>query len=187
MSATPHPACISAATSTLVLVDYQARLMPAIHEHTRVLAEAQKLADAAALLDVPVIGTEQNPGGLGPNVQTLRQRCASTLPKMHFDACEDGLLEVLPDAGARPDVVLAGCEAHVCVLQTALGLLRAGRRLWLVASASGSRRASDQALAMQRLQAAGAVLVSSDMVIFEWLRSCRHPRFKDALPLLRPL
>jgi nicotinamidase-related amidase len=187
MSPAPRVQCMQAASCCLVLVDYQARLMPAIHDHACVLAEAHKLAEAATLLDVPVIGTEQNPAGLGPNVESLRQRCASTLDKMHFDACEDGLLDLLPAASARPEVVLAGCEAHVCLLQTALGLLRAGRRLWVVAPACGSRRVADQALAMQRLQAAGATLVSTDMVIFEWLHSCRHPRFKEVLPLLRPL
>ena len=105
---------------SLVLVDYQARLMPAIHDGERVVANALLLADAARLLGVPVLGTEQNPGGLGPNVEAVRQRCASTLAKMHFDACEDGLLGQLEALCDAPEVVLAGCEAHVCLLQTAL-------------------------------------------------------------------
>jgi len=169
--------------STLVLVDYQHRLMPMIHGGAQAVARALRLADAARELGIRVLGTEQNPAGLGPNDEAVRQRCASTLAKMHFDACEDGLLDLL---GSDPaEVVIAGCEAHVCLLQTALGLLRAGRRVWVVADACGSRSAQDHALAMQRLQQAGATLVSTEMVVFEWLRSCTHPRFKPVLALVK--
>ena len=186
--------------SVLVLVDYQQRLMPAIDRGEQVLAQALRLAEVAGELGIPVLGTEQNPAGLGANVPSLRQRCASTLAKMHFDACEDGLLALLGSARPRPseggnpgaqpltsvaDVVIAGCEAHVCLLQTALGLLRAGQRVWVVAAACGSRSPADHALAMQRLQQAGAVIVSGEMVVFEWLRSCRHARFKPVLEQVR--
>lgn len=173
---------IDSARSTLVLVDYQARLMPAIHDGDAVLAQAARLADAAGLLGIAVLGTEQNPAGLGPNVAEVRQRCASTLAKIHFDACEDGLLAQLGDSNG---VVLAGCEAHVCLLQTGLGLRRAGRQVWVVADACGSRRPSDHALAMQRLRDAGAVIVGTEMVLFEWLGNCRHPAFKPVLTLVK--
>jgi hypothetical protein len=73
----------------------------------------------------------------------------------------------------------------VCLLQTALGLLRNGRRVWVVEPACGSRRPSDHRLAMQRLGAAGATLVSTEMVLFEWLRECGHPRFKSVLQLVK--
>ena len=167
---------------SLVLVDYQARLLPAIFDGQRVLANAMLLADAARLLGVAVLGTEQNPAGLGPNVDAVRQRCASTLAKMHFDACEEGLLDRLGDT---PELVLAGCEAHVCLLQTALGLRRAGREVWVVADACGSRTAADHALAMQRLRDAGARIVGTEMVLFEWLHDCRHPAFKPVLALVK--
>jgi len=173
--------------SVLVLVDFQQRLMPALHRGEAVLREAARLADAARLLGVRVIGTEQSPGGLGPNVDAIRQRCESTIVKMHFDACEDGLLDALrgDEAGARCEVVLAGCEAHVCLLQTALGLLRGGHRVWVVGPACGSRAPSDHELAMQRLRQAGAVIVSPEMVAFEWLHDCRHASFKPVLQLFK--
>lgn len=178
---------IDAARSALVLVDYQQRLLPAIHDGERVLAEALLLADVATELGVPIIGTEQNPAGLGPNAAALSQRCARLLPKMHFDACEDGLLEALPKAahGAPIDVVIAGCEAHVCLLQTALGLRRAGHAVWVVGPACGSRAPDNHALAMQRLAGGGAVIVSTEMVAFEWLHDCRHERFKPVLQRLK--
>ena len=177
---------IDPARCALVLVDYQERLLPAIHQGDRVVAEAVRLADAARELGIRVVGTEQNPRGLGPNTAAVRDRCETTLAKMRFDACADGLLDVLLQGGtsgapAPTEVVIAGCEAHVCLLQTTLGLLRAGLHAWVVAPACGSRTPTDHAMAVQRLQDAGAVLVSPEMVIFEWLQSCTHERFKPVL------
>ena len=178
---------LNAERSTLVLVDYQQRLMPQIHRGAEALALGLKLGRIARELGVPVLGTEQNPRGLGPNGDALRALCSHTLAKMHFDACEDGLLDLV--RASRPvapaDVVVAGCEAHVCLLQTALGLLRAGFTVWVVADACGSRLASNHELAMQRLRGAGAQIVSFEMVAFEWLHSCEHPRFKAVLGELK--
>jgi nicotinamidase-related amidase len=173
--------------AALVLVDYQQRLMPAINEAERVIAEALRLADVAAVLGIRIVGTEQNPRGLGPNVPAIRERCGTTLAKMHFDGCADGLLDLLEAgaAGRSRELVVAGCEAHVCLMQTSLGLLDAGWRVRVVATACGSRTPADHALAMARLREAGAGIVSTEMVVFEWLRSCEHPGFKSVLPLLK--
>ncbi len=177
---------LSAERCALVLVDYQARLMPAIHDAAGIVARARLLGEAARLLDVPVFGTEQNPAGLGPNEPALRALCDRTLAKTHFDACADGLVDALhAEAPGGAEVVVAGCEAHVCLLQTALGLLRTGRRVWVVENACGSRRAADHAAAMRRLAQAGAVVVTHEMVLFEWLGDCRHPRFKEVLALIK--
>lgn len=166
----------------LVLVDYQAKLMPAIHDAEAVTEKAVLLSKAAHVLGVPVIGTEQNPQGLGPNVDQVRSECAQTLAKTHFDACADGLVDAL---GQHSRVVVGGCEAHVCMLQTALGLLRAGKRVWVVENASGSRRPTDHAAAMRRLAGAGATIVTHEMVLFEWLDDCKHAKFKDVLNLIK--
>jgi nicotinamidase-related amidase len=168
----------------LVLVDYQARLMPAIHDAAAVVATALKLADVARELGLPIVGTEQNPAGLGANVESIRGRCQATLAKMSFDACADGLAAWLRERDVA-DVVIAGCEAHVCLMQSALGLLRAGYRIWVVADACGSRFPADKALAMARMQGAGATLVSAEMVAFEWLQSCENARFKPVLSRLK--
>ncbi len=180
---------IDADRCALVLVDYQRRLMPALHGAAQVLAQAACLADVARELGIPVIGTEQNPQGLGPNEDAIGGRCGSMLAKMHFNACADGLLDRLREARAEPvrEVVIAGCEAHVCLLQTSLGLLEAGLKLWVVAQASASRSPENHALAMQRLRQAGAAIVSVEMVAFEWLRTCQHPRFRTVLKRLKEL
>jgi nicotinamidase-related amidase len=179
---------IDAKRCALVLVDYQARLLPSISGGRDAVRQALLLAQAARLLGIRVVGTEQNPQGLGPNLDAIRQLCDVCLTKSHFDACADGLVQALDDLPEPPaQLVVAGCEAHVCLLQTALGLLRAGRRVWVVAAACGSRRSSDHALAMQRLRQAGATLVSSEMVLFEWLAHCRHPQFKPVLQLVKDM
>ncbi|MEO5697905.1 MAG: isochorismatase family protein [Burkholderiaceae bacterium] len=173
----------------VVLVDYQERLMPAIHRGAEVLAHAIGLADVARELGLRIIATEQNPAGLGHSVAEISRRCDATLSKAHFDACSDGLLDLLrtADGTAPRDVVIAGCEAHVCLLQTALGLRRRGLSVWVVAPACGSRAADNHALAMHRLRTAGAGIVSVEMVAFEWLRSSDAERFKPVLERLKGL
>ncbi len=170
----------------LVLVDYQGRLLPAIADGAAAVQEALFLARVAQACGVPVLGTEQNPQGLGPNVQALRDLCTPTMAKMHFDATADGLLELLQATGRRVEqVVIAGCETHVCLLQTALGLMAAGLYVAVVPEACGSRRPADKLLALQRLAQNGATLVCSEMVAFEWLASCQATDFKTVLALIK--
>ena len=171
--------------STLLLVDFQARLMPAIADAERVLANAGRLLRAARLFDVPVVATEQNADGLGPTVAALElaDEGVAVVHKMTFDACRaSGFLERVP---VERTAVLAGCESHVCLLQTALGLLRAGRRVCVVRDAVGSRQVASVAAALDRLARHGAELVTAEMVVFEWLATAEHPRFREAIALIR--
>jgi len=197
--------------SQLVLVDYQARLMPTIFEGELVVANALCLARMARLLEVPVWGTVQNPDGLGPNVPDLQAAIEAaggkTLAKMHFNAVDDGLGDWLrpplrrattgaagggnarslpkhlqkaapPEEEGRGIIVIAGCEAHVCLMQTALGLLEEEFEVWVVTDACSSRTERNRDAAFDRLAGAGAELVTTEMVAFEWLRSAEHAQFK---------
>ena len=196
---------LDATESQLVLVDYQARLMPAIFDNAAVLANAVRLAQLARLMAVPVIGTEQNPSRLGENAPELRALCDRTLAKMQFSAVEEGLGEWLrpparePKGNARslpkhlqkaadPErstIVIAGCEAHVCLLQTALDLLEDEFDVWVVTDACSSRTERNRDAAFDRLASAGAELVTTEMVAFEWLRTAEHPDFKAAQALIK--
>lgn len=170
--------------STLLIIDPQARLMPMIDAAETVLRRCMQLATAARELRIPVIGTEQNPDGLGPNIAGLRALCDTTVAKFHFSAVhEAGFVERLPSG--RNTLVVAGCEAHVCVLQTTLSLLEAGRPVKWVSDAVGSRHAFDRDAATARARAMGADIVTTEMVLFEWLRTSRHPSFKAVLKLIR--
>jgi nicotinamidase-related amidase len=174
---------IERATSALLLVDFQSRLMPAIEGGEMVLANARRLIDAARLLEVPLLFTEQNAKGLGPTVAQLGADSGNTAHKMTFDACRaPGFLEQLPD---RADLVVCGCETHVCVLQSVLGLLRAGRRVFLVRDAVGSRRAESKETALRRMERNGAEIVTTEMALFEWLATAEDPRLKEVLALVK--
>lgn len=175
---------ITASGSVLLLVDLQERLMPAIHEGDAVVANAVRLAEAAGLLDVPVCATEQNPEGLGPTVAAVAAYPQLVLPKTAFGAvAEPGFATLLPPG--TEEIVVAGCEAHVCVLQTVLGLLAARHRVLLVADAVGSRTASNKAAAIDRAVRHGAEVVTTEMVLFEWLRDSHHPQFRAVQKLIR--
>src|SRR6516225_8157516 len=170
--------------AVLLLIDLQERLMPVIHDHEAVVARAVRLAEAATLLDVPVRATEQNPSGLGPTVPPLAGYPQAVMAKTAFSAAGDpGFAELLPAGSGQ--IVVAGAEAHVCVLQTVLDLLAAGRRVALAADATGSRDPADKAAAIERARQHGAEIVTSEMVLFEWLRDARHPDFRQVHKLLR--
>lgn len=174
---------MKAEQSTLLLIDVQEKLMPAITQGREVLDHCTLLATIAGLLDVPVIGTEQLPDKLGHNMEAVRELCEKTVAKHHFDACPDGLIEELPEG--RQHIVIGGCEAHVCMLQTALSLLDAGYKVWVVADATGSRKEFDRDVALDRLHQSGARIVTTEMVAFEWMAHCHHPRFRDVQALIK--
>jgi len=200
---------LDAEESHLVLVDYQSRLLPALHEGELVVANAVRLARIAQLLQVPLWCTEENPEGLGATVAPLQPLVAGrVLPKMAFDGssvllprlkpvqkpAQGGNARSLPKhlqkaapppAAARESIVLAGCEAHVCLLQTALGLLEEELEVWVVTDACSSRSERSRDAAFDRLAAAGAELVTTEMVAFEWLRDPGHPRFKEVLSIVK--
>ncbi len=174
---------MSAETASLLTIDFQVRLMRVIEDADGVIANAKRLADAATLFGVPVLYTEQNPNGLGPTVETLTPLAGAVVHKMCFDACRAE--ELLPRLAGRPDVVIAGCEAHVCVLQTVLSLIGEGRRVFVVRDAIGSRRSESKETAIRRMERHGAEIVTTEMAIFEWLGTAEHPRFKDAAALVK--
>jgi nicotinamidase-related amidase len=198
------PMLLELESSQLVLIDYQARLMPAMHGFEAVLLNATRLAQIAAALSVPAFYTEQNPSKLGETVpavlEALKAARARPLAKMQFSAVEEGLGDMLrpppkpvqgnarslpkhlqkSSAGEERDtIVLAGCEAHICLLQTALDLLEDEFDVWVVTDACSSRTERNRDAAFDRLAGAGVELVSTEMVAFEWLRSAEHPAFKQ--------
>lgn len=209
---------LDADDSQLVLVDYQARLMPVIFENEMVVANAVRLARMAQALQVPVWGTEQTPDKLGPNVDAVRTAIEAaggrTLVKAHFSAVADGLGDWLRPPARKPaqgdqargnarslpkhlqrpqpeeepgpnTIVIAGCEAHVCLMQTALDLLEGEFEVWVVTDACSSRSERNRDAAFDRLAGNGAELVTTEMVAFEWLRTAEHELFRDVLALMK--
>ncbi len=168
----------------LIIVDMQAKLMPHIDGGAAVLARCTALVRAADLLDVPVLVTEQNPRGLGASVDGLIGARHRVIEKHTFDAtlCPE-FVSALPSK--ETVLFVAGCEAHVCVLLTVTGLLKLGYTVELIADATGSRAPENKAIALARAQREGAFPTTTETAIFGWLGSCRHPRFRDALALIK--
>jgi len=173
--------------SLLLVVDLQEKLAPAIHQGEAAIANNLRLLGSARRLGVPAFVSEQYVRGLGPTVPAIKAAAvdARFFEKMHFSCTgEPGVLEML-HAAHRPQVVLTGMEAHVCVLQTGLGLLGAGFQVFVVADATASRTPENRDLALARLRAAGADIVSSEMVLFEWLGQAGTDDFRAVLPLIK--
>jgi nicotinamidase-related amidase len=170
---------VRAQASRLVVVDVQERLLPAMHDGEAVVDACAWLVRVAQRLDVPVALTEQYPQGLGPTVARLRALVPedAIAAKLAFSCAEAGCLDGLPGAG-RPQVVLAGIESHVCVLQSALGLAAAGNEVFVVADAVTSRAPDSRRLALDRLRQRGVAVVSREMVAFEWLARAGTDAFR---------
>ena len=166
--------------SVLLIVDAQARLAPHIADHEAVLARLEALAAAARGFGIPLLATEHCPDQLGPTVAALREPLTrqAVIAKQHFGAADEPALRARLQSLARRQVVIAGMEAHVCVMQTALGLCALGYPVWIAADATGSRpgRQADRVWALDRLARAGCVLAGTETVLFEWLADAADPQ-----------
>jgi nicotinamidase-related amidase len=174
---------IHSENSILILIDLQGRLMPAIDQGEAVLKQCIRTAQIAQLLKIPIVGTEQSPSSLGSNLDSIKSFCSKTIEKEHFNACADGLTAAIPDN--RQQCILMGCETHVCLMQTALKLIDEGYDVSVVVDGVGSRRALDKQIALERLNIAGARLITAEMLGFEWLKTAQNSAFKEVLALLK--
>jgi nicotinamidase-related amidase len=173
--------------SFLLIVDVQEKLAPAVLQSGRVVANAARLLAAAERLEVPAFMTEHCADKIGPVLPALRDLVPgdAILPKVHFAAVrEPACAERFSELG-RPVCVIAGMETHVCVLQSAISLKEAGYHPHVVADAVSSRHALDRDTALARLRDSGVGLVTTEMVIFEWLGRGDDAAFRDLLPVIK--
>ena len=176
--------------SVLVVVDVQERLMKVMPELAAraVLDNVVRLVRGAQVLDLPVIVTEQYPKGLGPTVAPVREAFGEAEPpieKTDFSCEQVRAFRDRMERFHKPQVVLCGIEAHVCVLQTALDALHRERQVFVAADAICSRRSENHALAVQQLLQAGAVPTPTESVLFGWMRRAEGEAFKAISRLVR--
>jgi nicotinamidase-related amidase len=178
---------LTRAKAGLVVVDVQERLLPAIFEQQRVVQNTVRLIQGAAILQVPIFATEQYRKGLGPTVPEVAGAIPGFAPmeKLAFSAC--GAAGFIPALKKRKvsEAILCGIEAHVCVSQTCLDLLEKGFRVFVVADAVSSRTPENYRFGLDRMRAAGAVIVSTEMVLFELLEQAGTDEFKQVLTLVK--
>lgn len=178
---------ISANLSQLLIVDVQERLAPAMHDLEQSIKSIALLTASAKAVSVPITVSEQYPKGLGPTHSDVADMVgnAPRYEKLHFSCFGDAALTERLSGLDRDILVIAGIEAHVCVLQTALGALENGLFPVVVADAVTSRTQDNKALGIDRLRAAGVTIASSEMVAFEWIGKAGTPAFKSIAPLLK--
>lgn len=171
--------------SVLLVIDVQDKLLAKMPGAAALVRNVAFLLDAAKLHDVPARATEQYPKGLGPTTEEIARRLPGpAAAKTAFSCCGAGTLLEELEMLQRPNVVVAGMETHVCVLQTALDLLDAGLHVFLPVDAVAARFDADHAAAVRRLEAAGAVPVTAETVAFEWTKDASHPQFKAVSQLV---
>jgi nicotinamidase-related amidase len=179
---------LKASHSSLLIVDVQTRLLPAIQEPDRIVSQSSILLKAAELLKIPVTVSEQYPKGLGHTVPELVTNSATIFEKLTFSCWRDAAMKdhfIKLHEGGRPQVIVAGIEAHVCVLQSCIDLHNAGFGVFAVADAMSSRKPSSAELAFHRMRGAGIQVVNTEMVIFELLEKAGTAEFKTLSALIK--
>lgn len=182
---------LSASRSQLLVVDIQERLMPAVQEGERVVRNTNLLIAAAQRLGVPIVVTEQYPKGLGPTVAAVAERLpndATVLPKVAFSGAADDEIAATVAAGreaGREQIVMCGAEAHVCVLQTALGFRQAGYEVYVASDAVASRSPHSVQAACARLLHAGCSWITTEMAVFEWMERAGTDDFRALSALIK--
>lgn len=188
---------LEASRSTLVVIDFQGKLVQMVHRPALALEATRRLIRLADLFSVPVVLTEQYPKGIGPTEASIREAYdALTTPtffleKTAFGCCGDagfeGLLQQARPglAPAKRQIVIAGMETHVCVMQTVLELLASGHEVHLCWDAVSGRGEEYRKHALDRMAAAGATITNHESVAFEWARDKNHPQFKALSALMK--
>lgn len=172
---------LNAKQSQVLLIDIQSRLAPAIFDSAAVSQAAAWVLQIASLCEVPVLATEQYPKGLGHTLPALLELLPeqAIFEKIHFSALKEQAIAEAIAAKNRPQIVVIGTESHVCVLQSVLDLLAAGYQVFVVTEAVGSRTQENKQLALGRMQQAGAVIISQEMLAFEWLERAGTELFRQ--------
>ena len=175
--------------SLLLVIDIQRKLAPAILDHVRITARTEALIGAAGLFGIPKLITEHCPQQIGALVEPLRSRFGADeiFQKTAFAATDHPDFVTRVRASGRRQIVMTGMEAHVCVLQAALGLRAEGFDVWIVDDAVGSRPAAqrERDLALTRLTNAGCTVAGTETVLFEWTRFATDERFRAVLALVK--
>ncbi len=175
--------------ASVLVIDLQESLVPLVRHHERVIAAGRKLLDCAGIFDLPVIATEQYPKGLGPTVEIIKHcldaNRATILEKPTFSAWADPIVREAIKTIDRPQVIMMGIEAHVCIQQTALDMVSRDYDVFVCADAVSSRGATDYEQSLSRMRQEGAWVTTVEAVLFELCNRCDTPRFKAMLEIIK--
>lgn len=166
---------------SLLIIDIQAKLAPAIHDTDRLIKDCCWLVEIAQKLNIPTLATEQYPAGIGSTIPELAELISDEqmVEKIHFSSVADPDASQVLEARCKEQVVVIGTESHVCVLQTAVQLNEQGKDVFIVADCVDSRSPADRQLALDRMRQLGIHVVSKEMVVFEWLQKAGTDQFRE--------
>ena len=175
----------------LIVVDIQGKLTRLVHDSDALVSNCEKLIKGVQALDLPILWLEQNPEKIGPTVDELSNLLSSPtshqepIIKYTFDGCENGqFIEAVKAANVNTWIV-CGIEAHICVYQTAISLKRMGYEVQIVSDCVSSRELDNKTLAINKLVNHGVELTGLEMCLFELVKDCRTPVFKEILVLIK--
>jgi len=181
------PAQLTADKTVLLLIDFQERLFPVIHDKEKLLRNVLKLIKGIQVLEIPIILTEQYPKGLGPTIPQIKELIPGIKPieKVSFNCCDEASFGEALGALKHRQVLIAGIEAHICVYQTAMALARAGYEVQVVSDCVSSREPENKTVALFRMGAAGISPTSTEMALFELLRVAQGDKFKQISSIVK--
>ena len=171
--------------TAVLVIDYQEKLMPAMHNKDAFIPRTRMLLQGLHALDIPVVVSEQYPKGLGSTVPEIKEvlGIAPVLPKTTF-SCLDAIRTAI-EATECSTILICGAEAHICVLQSAMDLVAMGKTVVLVEDCLGSRFAHDMEIGLRRAEQEGILLTTAEAVLFELLRKASGPEFKTISKLVK--
>jgi nicotinamidase-related amidase len=173
--------------TTLLIIDVQGKLAHLMHDRQLLFENLQKLIKGIRVLGLPILWVEQNPVGLGPTIPEIADLITGIAPisKMSFSSCRNDRFVQALTALNRKQVLVAGIETHICVYQTAAGLVDMGYAVQVVADAVSSRSPQNKAIGLQKMSDAGAGVTSVETALFELLQVAEGAAFKEILRIVR--
>jgi len=171
--------------SAVLAVDIQPRFLAPIQGAASVVSRSRFVLECARVLGVPILGSEQIPDRMGGTCDELADLLPATFGKGRFSCAGEPAFEEWLTSTERTEVVLIGIETPICVMQTALDLLARGVRVDVVEDAVGGRSIASHSAALERLRAAGAEVLHSESLVYEWMRTAEHPEFRSILSLVK--
>ncbi|HLP29474.1 MAG TPA: hydrolase [Candidatus Didemnitutus sp.] len=170
-----------------ICVDIQERLFPHIYDNEALAKRCRILIKGLQAIGVPIIVTQQYTKGLGPTIAPIAEALGAFDPieKLTFSCCGNDAVEAVVLGSARHHVILFGIETHVCVMQTALDLISQGQRAYVVEDCVSSRSPNDKRIAIERMRQAGAIITTSESILFELLRVAGTEEFKAVSALVK--
>jgi nicotinamidase-related amidase len=181
------PAALTIENTVLILIDFQERLFPVMHDKEKLLNNVVKLTKGVIALEIPIIVTEQYPKGLGPTIPEIKSLIPGfkAVEKTCFSCCDEPLFTQALESLKRKQVLIAGIEAHICMYQTAAALARAGYQVEAVADCVSSREAENKAAALAKLGMMGILPTTTEMALFELLKAAKGDKFKQISAIVK--